>query len=50
MKLVLAGNMLAGDSVPKRQIPRFYKEMFGLNNLFRLFTSGRASFNVHARS
>jgi len=35
MKLVLKGNMLAGDAVPKRQIPSHYREKFGLNNLYR---------------
>lgn len=35
MKLVLKGNMLAGDAVPKGQIPSHYREKFGLNNLYR---------------
>jgi hypothetical protein len=32
---ILKDNMLAGDSVPKRQIPRYYHEKFGVNNLYR---------------
>jgi hypothetical protein len=35
MENVLKGNMLAGDPVPKVQIPRHYRDKFGLNNLYR---------------
>jgi mRNA-degrading endonuclease RelE of RelBE toxin-antitoxin system len=35
METVLKGNKLAGDPVPKIQIPRYYREKFGVNNLYR---------------
>jgi len=35
MEAVLKENMFAGGSIPKRQIPRFYIDRYGVNNLFR---------------
>jgi hypothetical protein len=35
MEIVLKGNMLAGDSVPRVQIPLYYREKFAVNNLYR---------------
>ena len=35
MKDRLLFNMLSGDSIRKRRIPRHYREGFGVNNLFR---------------
>ena len=35
MKLTLKGNMLAGDSIPKQQIPAYYVQHYGVNNLYR---------------
>lgn len=33
MATVLKENMLAGDHIPKRQIPEYYRRRFGVNNL-----------------
>ena len=33
---ILKENMLAGDSVRKKQIPQYYRDRFSVNNLYRL--------------
>ena len=35
MEAVLKENMFAGESIPKRQIPAFYIDRYGVNNLYR---------------
>ena len=35
MKSVLKENMLAGDRIRKKQIPRHYVGRYGVNNLYR---------------
>lgn len=35
MNLVLGGNIFAGESIKKQQIPAHYVKKFGVNNLFR---------------
>ena len=35
MEVVLRENMFAGDSIRKRQIPSYYVERYGVNNLYR---------------
>lgn len=35
MQQVLAENMFAGDNVPKDRIPRYYRDKYGINTLFR---------------
>lgn len=35
MKDALLFNMLSGDSIQKRRIPKYYRERYGVNNLFR---------------
>ena len=35
MQQVLAENMFAGESIPKDRIPRYYRDRFGVNVLFR---------------
>lgn len=35
MEAVLKEDMFAGESIPKRQILRFYIDQYGVNNLFR---------------
>jgi len=34
MKATLKWNMFAGDSIPKRQIPSYYVEQYGVNALY----------------
>ena len=35
METVLLENIFAGDLIPKRQIPSYYVEHYGVNNLYR---------------
>jgi hypothetical protein len=35
MDAVLLENMFAGDTVPKKRIPRYYLVEYGVNNLYR---------------
>ena len=34
MKIALKNNMFEGEKIRKRQIPRYYVERYGVNNLF----------------
>jgi len=33
----LKNNMFAGDGIRKQQIPKYYVDRYGVNNLFRLW-------------
>ncbi|MFX0133138.1 MAG: hypothetical protein ACFFDN_05790 [Candidatus Hodarchaeota archaeon] len=35
MKEKLLLNMLSGNSIQKRRIPKYYRDKYGVNNLFR---------------
>ena len=35
MEIALKWNMFAGESIPKRQIPHYYIERYGVNALYR---------------
>lgn len=35
METVLLENIFAGELIEKRKIPRFYRERYGVNNLYR---------------
>jgi len=35
METVLKENIFAGEKIPKRQIPKYYVERYGVNNLYR---------------
>ena len=40
MSRVLKENRLAGDCIEKNKIPRYYKDLYGVNNLYRYQLSG----------
>ena len=40
MSHVLKEDRLAGDCIEKNKIPRYYKDLYGVNNLYRFQLSG----------
>ena len=40
MSRVLKEDRLAGDCIEKNKIPRYYKDLYGVNNLYRFQLSG----------